>query len=169
MNQDELYHYGVLGMKWGIRRYQNKDGSLTSEGAKRYQKSDNKVKNEKQKSERKTKSEEQVNSERQKRSDSKNRGTLSDDELRVKINRLKMERELRELTDKEVSPGKKFTYDIVSNVGKTVLTTALTGAALYAAYSVVSGEKVNRKDLGLTVAKGQFTQTEKKKSNEQKE
>lgn len=29
---DELYHYGVKGMHWGIRRYQNKNGSLTSEG-----------------------------------------------------------------------------------------------------------------------------------------
>lgn len=31
-----LYHSGVKGMKWGIRRYQNKDGSLTPAGKKRY-------------------------------------------------------------------------------------------------------------------------------------
>ena len=34
--QDELYHHGVKGMKWGVRRYQNSDGSLTSAGKKRY-------------------------------------------------------------------------------------------------------------------------------------
>lgn len=31
----ELYHFGVKGMKWGVRRYQNKDGSLTEAGKKR--------------------------------------------------------------------------------------------------------------------------------------
>ena len=33
---DEFYHHGILGMKWGVRRYQNKDGSLTNAGKIRY-------------------------------------------------------------------------------------------------------------------------------------
>lgn len=33
---NELFHWGIKGMKWGVRRYQNKDGSLTPDGKKRY-------------------------------------------------------------------------------------------------------------------------------------
>lgn len=40
----ELYHSGIKGMKWGIRRYQNPDGSLTDEGKKRYQKIEDDIK-----------------------------------------------------------------------------------------------------------------------------
>ena len=34
--ENELYHHGIKGMKWGVRRYQNSDGSLTAAGKKRY-------------------------------------------------------------------------------------------------------------------------------------
>lgn len=36
LNYKELYHHGILGQKWGVRRYQNYNGSYTQAGLKRY-------------------------------------------------------------------------------------------------------------------------------------
>lgn len=42
ISEVELYHHGIKGMKWGVRRYQNPDGSLTPAGYKRLMKADQK-------------------------------------------------------------------------------------------------------------------------------
>ena len=43
ISDEELYHHGIKGMKWGIRRYQNADGSLTNAGKKRAERKLNKL------------------------------------------------------------------------------------------------------------------------------
>ena len=122
-NTDVLIHHGVRGMKWGVRRYQNKDGTLTAEGREHYSKAE-------QKELKAQKKEERKEAVRQKREDVKDRRNMSDEELRKKIDRLKLEKELRTVTDEEVNRGRKFVADIMTDVGKRTLTTALTGASL---------------------------------------
>ena len=133
----ELYHHGIKGQKWGVRRYQNEDGRLTSAGKARLNK----------------KTDAQKESERQKRNDSKNRGTLSDKELRQKIERLKLEKELRSLTSSEVSRGRTEIADILKRIGTSTITTAATGALLYAAKAAIT-RKFDANQFGDAVFRG---------------
>lgn len=110
---DLLYHFGIKGMKWGIRRFQNKNGSLTAAGKKRYQKGE-------QSSDEKT-------SPSSSSSRSKSISELSDTELRTRINRLNLEKQYRQLISegadnntKQVKEGKSFADEIKNRAVKNV-------------------------------------------------
>lgn len=119
-----LQHHGIKGMKWGVRRYQNKDGSLTPAGKKREARLE-------RKNDRK-----QNKSIKQERSyAAKNRRNLSDSDLDARINRLKKEQQLRELTDADLRPGRTAVRKFIATSGGKVITAAATGALAYAGYS----------------------------------
>lgn len=112
----ELYHWGIKGMKWGIRRFQNKDGSLTPAGRKRYEDGDGSSGGGKIKS---------------KGSKPKVTRDMSDDELRAKINRLTLEktaldleRQISALSPQKTAKGQGF----IQKVGKEVVGPALMSA-----------------------------------------
>ena len=109
MNNNELYHYGVLGMKWGVRR-------------KRQNKSSKKNKNKK-----KT---EEIHGDYKKAHSNKSVKSMSDKELRSRINRLRMEQDYSKLKGQKVRKGKQ----VFDKMNKTLTTAAAitgTGLTLY--------------------------------------
>lgn len=103
---DYLVHYGIAGQRWGIRRYQNEDGTLTEEGKLRY-------------------------NEGQPESETWNKGEakyLTDRELQRRNNRLNQERQYREaLTTENERNAKQIKSDIVK---KVIAGTAISLAAV---------------------------------------
>ena len=102
---NELYHHGVRGQRWGIRRYQNKDGTLTPAGRKRADKLRNqylKLTGKKQLRGDKSKQTSQTSEK------SKSISEMSDAELQQVINRKRLEQQYLQLSPKKVSAGKKF-------------------------------------------------------------
>lgn len=113
MAYNELYHYGVKGMKWGVRKAPVRSGHTPSKSknTKRsifgFKKKESTVK---VKPKRKTTIEENPQPKKKTVKD------MSDSELRDAINRIKLEDEYNRLNPKQITTGKKFVDRVVNNI-----------------------------------------------------
>lgn len=127
---DELYHHGIKGMRWGVRRYQNKDGSLTPAGKKRQAKLEAKLEKLGGSSKKSGDTDESAKPAKKRASD------MSDTELDRAINRARKEDEYNRLRPEE-TPAPKKSNRLMSevlmpaaiNAGRNFMTNAMNKAA----------------------------------------
>lgn len=125
MQSNELYHYGVKGMKWGVRK-DRASGFIT-----------------RARNNRTARKERKINAKRAKALDVrssakytyKQRKLLSDEELRYRINRLNMEKQLKELSRNSSGPLGSFSNDVSVSTGRRAAQKAL---GIYGAKLAVS-------------------------------
>lgn len=154
MENNSLQHHGVLGQKWGVRRYQNKDGSLTAAGKKRrdryeraadaaerdaddlrkhgYIKEAEAVQRVADKNRLKSKTANNHEDYNKAHDKSKNKSveSMSDAELRARINRLQLEQQYAALSSKEVNTGKDYVAKIIK-ASTTVATLTSKSIEIY--------------------------------------
>lgn len=101
-----LAHYGVLGMKWGVRKKRVKQSI-------NHHRKESRIKKERKNA-------------------YKRRRTMSDEELRNRINRLQMEKQYAQLSQEDLNPGRMEAKKAMRAAKRTVITSAITIPALYA-------------------------------------
>ena len=130
MQSEELAHHGILGMKWGVRRFQNKDGSLTAAGKKRYGIGGGEAD-----------SSGSGGKARGKKNRPKKISEMSDAELRQRLNRLQMEKQLKQLMSEQEAEKQKKGESFVKKTAKNFIQTAISGRVEKWAQSLGEGKK----------------------------
>lgn len=116
--KDFLEHYGIMGMKWGIRRKDpsgGSSGSSSTKGAKNLLKKETTDKSIK----------------KDRKQAVKNRRKLTETDLQNRIRRNQLEKQLKDSTAENLRPKRTAAKRIIGNTAKTVATAALPGLATY--------------------------------------
>lgn len=130
-NQNELYHYGVKGMRWGVRRDRSSsNGSIDLKTAKKKTEAAGRIVNESQ----------NINNQvsktrltRAKKKQVKVAKQMSDNELREAVNRLNMEQQYVNLSTNHINSGRANVDAVLSRVGTGI---AITNSALAIALAI---------------------------------
>lgn len=120
---NQMYHAGIKGQKWGVRRFQNEDGTRTSAGKKRDGDDRSKTKSEDHQSSRTSKA--------------KGLSGLSNDELKKLNERLQLEETYSKLSAAQMAKSKSWVNEAIRTSGKTAVTAFATGVFLGSAKLLV--------------------------------
>lgn len=124
MGENELYHYGVLGMKWGVRKDRTR-GGFGKKKKKTKLVLESPFSQKKRQAEERTKAQESADAAK----GVKKISDMSDDELRSLINRMQLERQYKDLLPKQKAKGKSWAKQFLAKNAEYVLTQAVQRTA----------------------------------------